>query len=287
MKHTYIYLVTLLLVFCGYASAQNFLKNPGFETWNGNRPAFWSGDSLYNSNIAHSGSSALKLTNTSFFGMPFLGTASQDSIPVSGSSFSLKGWYQFYPVSGDQITIFIWIYGPNGIIGRLEGANTFNITQETNVWTAFAVGVPLIQGTVGDTASIDIWTVPDTASGNWHFGTYALFDDMVLDNTVTGIKENEFSKPSGYSLLQNYPNPFNPQTEIEFTIPEESNVTLKVYNTLGKEITTLVDGNLNIGRYKKSFDGSRLPSGVYFYRLDAVGTNGKRFMEIKKLMLLK
>ncbi len=287
MKHIFTFLFILMLFISKYTPAQNFLKNPGFETWNGNSPAFWTGGALSQSNTAHSGASSLKLSNSNFFGMAFLGTATQDSIPVSGSTFSLKGWYQFYPDSGDCITIFIWIYGPNGLIGRLEGANTFEITKPANIWTAFAVGVPLISGTVGDTASIDIWTVPDTASGNWHFGTYALFDDMVLDNTITGVKDNEFARPAGFALMQNYPNPFNPLTEIEFTIPYRSQVTLKVYSSLGQEIRTLVNQNLQGGRYKESFDGSNLPSGVYFYRIEAVGENGKGYTAVKKLMLLK
>ncbi len=81
----------------------------------------------------------------------------------------------------------------------------------------------------------------------------------VIDNNKQ-IVEN-------YILYQNYPNPFNPTTTIRFDIPKTSFITLKVYNILGQEITTLVNGYKNPGRYEINFDASSLPSGVYFYRL--------------------
>ncbi len=282
MKYFYLFLFTSFLVFASQTSAQNFIKNPGFETWNGNQPASWVGSTLTKSTVTHSGSSALKLSNTTLFTIPFMGSVSQDSIPVSGSSFTLKGWYQFYPDSGDQVSIFVWIYGPQGVIGRLEGANVLTISQKTSVYTAFALGVTMLPGANGDTASINIMTGPDSVSGNWHLGTYALFDDFVLDNTVTGVKENEFAMPSTFSLAQNYPNPFNPTTEIEFTIPSGCHVTLKVYNIMGQEVASLVDNYLERGRYKESFDGSRLASGIYLYKIQA-----GNFFQIKKMLLLK
>ena len=283
MKHLVLLIVTSWLILGEQVSAQNFLRNPGFESWTGNTPTGWSSDSAVSkSTIAHSGSYSAKLTNVSFFGIPLYGWLDQDSIPVSGSTFSLKGWYQFYPDSGDQVTIFVWIYGPQGIVGRLEGANTFVIGKKATAWTAFAVGVPLLQGAVGDTAAVYIWITEDTVSHSWHMGTYGLFDDFVLDNSVTGVKDNEFALPSNFSLAQNYPNPFNPSTQIEFTIPSMNHVTLKVYNVMGQEIAALLDENLERGRYKVPFDGSQLASGVYLYRIQA-----GNFTQSKKMLLVK
>jgi hypothetical protein len=88
--------------------------------------------------------------------------------------------------------------------------------------------------------------------------------------------------PTEYKLLQNYPNPFNPTTQIKYSIPKNSFVTLKVYNLLGQEVTTLFEGYQQRGNYTATFDGSRLASGVYLYRLTA-----ENFLDIKKTILIK
>ena len=85
-----------------------------------------------------------------------------------------------------------------------------------------------------------------------------------------------------YTLLQNYPNPFNPTTNIEFRIADVGFVTLKVYDVLGRRVATLVNRVEQPGNYEVQFNGSRLASGVYFYRLVA----GKHVIT-KKMLLLK
>lgn len=96
--------------------------------------------------------------------------------------------------------------------------------------------------------------------------------------------EVEIIKPMNFSLLQNYPNPFNPSTTISFSIPKRSFVTLKIYDQLGNEITTLVNGEKEAGNYSAQFSSNikLLSSGIYFYRLQAGD-----FAAIKKLILLK
>ena len=88
--------------------------------------------------------------------------------------------------------------------------------------------------------------------------------------------------PSKYSLFQNYPNPFNPSTTIEFSIPVSGLVKLTVFDILGRKVNTLVNENLAAGSYKFIFDARELPSGAYFYRIEA--TN---FAQTKKMLLLK
>lgn len=88
--------------------------------------------------------------------------------------------------------------------------------------------------------------------------------------------------PNGYRLYQNYPNPFNPNTIIKFQIKDSRFVTLKVYNILGKEISTLLKERLNAGIYEAEFNASDLGSGVYYYRLEAGD-----FTDTKKMLLVK
>jgi hypothetical protein len=88
--------------------------------------------------------------------------------------------------------------------------------------------------------------------------------------------------PSTFKLQQNYPNPFNPSTNIRFSLPAASNVTLKVFNTAGQEVATLVEGYREAGNYEHSFDASQLASGVYYYRLKA-----GNFIETRKMILTK
>jgi lysophospholipase L1-like esterase len=98
--------------------------------------------------------------------------------------------------------------------------------------------------------------------------------------------------PNGYALLQNYPNPFNPSTKIEYSIPEENFVTLKVYDVLGSEIATLVNGKKSAGYYEVNFsaingsasggNAANLSSGIYYYKLSA-----GNFSQVKKMILIK
>ncbi|MGA2669510.1 MAG: T9SS type A sorting domain-containing protein [Ignavibacteria bacterium] len=112
-------------------------------------------------------------------------------------------------------------------------------------------------------------------------------NDHSIGNTsrngmITGINQNINEIPRDISLSQNYPNPFNPSTNIKFSIPKDDYVTLKVYDMLGNEVQTLVEGNHKAGSYTLYFDGSNLSSGVYFYKLTAGS-----FIETKKMMLIK
>ncbi|MFA3783787.1 T9SS type A sorting domain-containing protein [Melioribacteraceae bacterium 4301-Me] len=96
--------------------------------------------------------------------------------------------------------------------------------------------------------------------------------------------------PTNFTLSQNYPNPFNPTTNISFTLPHVSYVTLKVYDVLGKEISTLLNGEISAGNHSVLFNAINLPSGVYFYRLEAhSNTTGKEtnFISTKKMLLIK
>lgn len=99
--------------------------------------------------------------------------------------------------------------------------------------------------------------------------------------TSTGVND-PVASPNKFELEQNYPNPFNPSTTIRFTIPEKSNVTLKVFDMLGREVTTLVNEVKNAGTHKVTFDASNLTSGMYLYTI-----NAGNFTATKKMILVK
>jgi hypothetical protein len=92
--------------------------------------------------------------------------------------------------------------------------------------------------------------------------------------------------PAAFRLDQNYPNPFNPRTAISYQLSAVSTVSLKVYDVLGREVATLVSGEQPAGVYKAEWNAS-VASGVYFYTLEAVGTDGRRFVETKKMLLTR
>jgi len=96
------------------------------------------------------------------------------------------------------------------------------------------------------------------------------------------IKEELESKPKIYALDSNYPNPFNPTTNISYQLPKASNVTLTVYDMLGKEVAELVNENKSVGIYNVNFNASNLPSGIYFYKIQAGD-----FTDIRKMLLMK
>jgi len=112
-------------------------------------------------------------------------------------------------------------------------------------------------------------------------GFYALKTNFPL----TGVSGNGITVntiPEDYSLQQNFPNPFNPSTVISYQLPKGGYVNLKVYNELGKEVSSLVNENQNAGRYEVKFDASNLSSGIYYYSISA-----GNFTETKKMMLVK
>ena len=99
---------------------------------------------------------------------------------------------------------------------------------------------------------------------------------------VTTIKANSDHIPFAYTLEKNYPNPFNPSTTIQFFLPHSSHVTLKVYNTLGVEVATLVSDNLSAGKHQVVWEAKGIASGIYFYRLQTAD-----FVQTRKLVLLR
>ena len=118
----------------------------------------------------------------------------------------------------------------------------------------------------------------------YSFSNYKLVPRQNDDFTgfvVNVQKENPYT-PVSYQLSQNYPNPFNPSTTINFSIPKESRVTVKIFDILGQEVRTLVNEDKMPGNYRVNFNANNLSSGIYFYSI-----NAGNFYHVKKMMLLK
>ena len=96
-----------------------------------------------------------------------------------------------------------------------------------------------------------------------------------------------YTLPLEFTLEQNYPNPFNPTTNIIYAVPVKSNVTLDVYNLIGQKVVTLFEGDVEAGKHTAQFNASTMSSGIYFFRLNAVGQNGVQFTSSKKMTVLK
>ncbi|HOJ17732.1 MAG: T9SS type A sorting domain-containing protein [Ignavibacteriales bacterium] len=135
----------------------------------------------------------------------------------------------------------------------------------------------------GTSASVNSYSYTDNNLANGKY-TYEL-KQIDFDGTAVIVAKAEVEvnySPSNFELLNNYPNPFNPSTVISYNLPVESKVTLKIYDVLGNEVATLVNGQMLAGTHSVTFNASGLPSGIYLYSIQA-----GNFTSTKKLMLTK
>ncbi|MBE2217805.1 MAG: T9SS type A sorting domain-containing protein [Ignavibacteria bacterium] len=203
----------------------------------------------------------------------------------------------------------VWFNTPT--VGLSGGANMFSTVNGGTTWSNMtSLGTSNISGITGigttwyfvrqanlifkSTNNGTTWAIDYTATVGaqyLHIGKSRTGTRMWACTITGGISKSEGAVgiapisnevPSAFGLEQNYPNPFNPSTTFKFNVPSASNVSLKIYDMLGNEITTLVNENLQSGVYEVKFDASTLSSGVYFYSL-----NAGNFTATKKMMLVK
>ena len=173
----------------------------------------------------------------------------------------------------------------------------FEIQRTTVVSNQSAVsGKPSHQSTINNWTKVGFVAGNGTTNAPQHYsftdnvgtaGTYSYRLKQIDHNgAFTYSQEVEVAVggvPNVFTLGQNYPNPFNPSTIIQFAVPSDGRATLKVFNALGQEVSTLFDGTAAAGEYHKAtFDASRLASGIYFSRLEFDGKT-----QVKKMLLLK
>ena len=158
------------------------------------------------------------------------------------------------------------------IIDRSSGAKMLISTNQGESWTNV--------NNQGITAPY-IFTL-QTLGNFVYLGTYGGSVCRRPISQVIGINQISTKIPESIYLSQNYPNPFNPTTNIEFSLPENSFVKLKVFDITGKEVAELVNENLTPGSFRYEFNAKNLPSGLYFYKLET-----EKFSETKKMIILK
>lgn len=198
------------------------------------------------------------------------GTWNVGIIPVEFSSFAAS-------VSGNDVTL-------NWTTATETNNSGFEVVRRLQGDDYEVVG--FVPG-FGTTTEIKSYSFVDE---NLQPGSYAYrLRQIDLDGTseYSDMIEVDVFAPAEFSLQQNYPNPFNPSTKITFSLAENSKVTLTIFNVLGQEVTSILNTDLAAGEHEVDFNAVGLNSGVYFYKLTAVGSTGEEFTSVKKMILTK
>ena len=171
-----------------------------------------------------------------------------------------------------------------------NGILSIAIDGSGNKWIGTYGGLAKFDGTTWTVYTTSNSGLPDNrvasitidGSGNKWIGTDGGLA-VYKEGGVVSVKEiSNKIIPKAFTLLQNYPNPFNPSTNIIFNLPTKSFVSLKVFDLLGRDVATLMSQEKSAGTYNVTFDARKLPSGVYFYRIQT-----KEFTQTKKLILMQ
>jgi hypothetical protein len=286
-------IIFLVLAFIQSAVAQ--IPNAGFENWtNGDLDltGWWTTtNSTGSANVtpsatAHSGSKAVRgeviPLGQGYVIVPAIYTGQGDAngFACNQRPVSMTGYYQFYPVasSGDLFSISAILY-KGGVGGTTIGFATLPISAAASSYTQFSASFIYFRPDIPDTCLLTFMIMGAGVSA--HVGSYFLLDDLAFSGS-TGVENQSSLVPVETNLQQNYPNPFNPSTTISYSLSKASYVKLRVYNILGKELTTLADGFQSAGNHTAHFLASNMASGVYFYRLETEG-----YTAMKQMLLVK
>ena len=197
----------------------------------------------------------------------FLSTDKGTSWTAAGLSNAIVSALAFFPNGAGGTNIFA-----GTIYTSLSNGGIFLSTDNGTTWTAVNTGLTNTNISSLALSETDLF-VGTNGNGTWR---------RPLSEMITAVKDGKGETPTAFSLLQNYPNPFNPATVISYQLSENSVVTLKVYDELGRLVKLLVEGRQAAGVHSVTFNASSLSSGVYFYRLNAAN-----FADTKKLMIVK
>jgi hypothetical protein len=281
-----LWIVFVSMMYAHQACAQ--IPNAGFENWTAGNPDNWStsNDSLIALNItqtsaAHSAPWAVHGVVATFGGtFPWppmiMSGPNAEGFPVSTQYPALHGWYKLSPLSGDELMVTVGMTQADTTVG--VGLLTLSAAQ--TVYREFVATILYPYPQTPDTCLIVIG-INGPGGGLPHAGSAFDVDDLAF-GPASAVDESGNVIPTVLALSQNYPNPFNPKTQITYSLPHTRHVRLAVFNTLGQEIALLIDAQQEAGVYRAEFNGEHLPSGTYFYRLQA-----GEFSQVKKLLLVK
>lgn len=283
MKIRFLQMALFITMVILITSASAQIPNSGFESWTNGNPDGWVTDNILGlgtpvtqSSDAHSGSSSAKLSVISVAGQPFPAWMyTIEGVPINYRAGSLTGYYKFSPAAGSELFYVSILLAKNG---SYIGSGEVSISSAQSSYTQLVVPISYATNDVPDSAYIYV-AVGDSSSGPT-IGSVAYLDDLSFGN-ATGVQDKT-NKPLTFKMDQNYPNPFNPSTKIQYTIPEASVVTLKVYNILGSQVKELLNEKQSAGTHLATFNATDLPSGIYIAKLTA-GTYTKTI----KMTLLK
>ncbi len=257
----------------------NLLVNGGFESgtanWNFNTNGAGTFSAITPGTVgAKAGQVSITTAGTSVQLYQFgISLTSGESYRLSFKAFSTTG----HDVQG-SVFKHASPFTPYGLTGHV-----FNLT---NAWASYSVDFVAsgFAGTVND-ARLRFWLAPYDANGDVY-----QFDDVKLEllpaPSLAGTP-SVAAIPESFGLEQNFPNPFNPSTTIIYTLPVDARVRLDVIDMLGQKVATLMDGVVTAGYHDAVFDAGSLASGMYFYRLHAVGTDGTIHTKTEKMLLTK
>jgi len=195
----------------------------------------------------------------------------------------ITGEPTIWPLNGDPVTGTGWYLGDGWPSGPVSSDRQYHVptgpfnmepgdTQEVCIAIFMALGTDNINS---------ITVLRNLAAHIQEFYNTELVEILNTEETIA---------PIGFKLSQNYPNPFNAKTIIEYEVPENSIVDIRIYDILGREVKTLVNNEQKVRwKYQVVFDGTALASGVYFYRIkaDPSSGSGQAFIETKKMILMK
>jgi hypothetical protein len=189
--------------------------------------------------------------------------------PVSERHYALTGFYQYYPVDGDKLQITVLMYHETTSVG----IGTLSIESGAITYTPFTIDINYTSEEIPTSCFITITICGPTGSNDYHQGSYFLVDELELDSPVLfyqGLAEYNYQ----FELQQNYPNPFNSETEINFQVPEDINVRVKIFNILGQEIAELADRKFPKGSHSirwngRDNNGRKVTNGIYFYQIQS------------------
>jgi ligand-binding sensor domain-containing protein len=178
----------------------------------------------------------------------------------------------------DLATIGGYIFAATTVFSGNVGHGVYFSTNGGSTWEIFGTGLINTQVRSLGIDSSDpenLFLYAGTMGGGvWRLPIYDIITPVNNDPIA--------SLPSEYFLRQNYPNPFNPSTIISYSLPVNSDVTLRVFDILGKEVAVLFNGNQNAGKYSMEFNAEGLTSGVYFYEIKTAD-----FVDVKRMLLIK